>query len=508
MLLALPERMANTSTAPQEAQKSTAARVLLVATEADPTPEWVAPDGRPLELSRVSSVATAAARLASAAPDVVVVDSSLAAAERHALPRLRRVLGHAGILVLAEGYTADVARLMEELSGSVCLLPADAPARVQARLVWLVAERSGLARDLAERVAELESRTAELEESRARFRDVIERNADAIVVVDHLGIVRFANGMAAELFRTPRDELPGTPFGFPVVLGETTELDLPYGAEARVVEMRVVESGWEGETAYIASLRDVTDRKRSEEAARNLIREQAANRAKSHLLAVISHDLRTPLNAIMGYAQLLQMGLPDRLSEAGNERVERIRSSAMHLLFLIDELLSFARLDAGREEVRIADVEARAIVADVAAVAEPLAAERQLALRVAVPDGPVAMRTDPDRLRQILLNLVGNAIKYTESGEVALELEQPADGKVRFRVRDTGIGIDACDLERIFEPFWQVAPGQRSREEGTGLGLSVVRGLVRLLGGEISVESELGRGSAFSVLLPREDVRE
>jgi signal transduction histidine kinase len=662
-------------------KKGGAVQALLVTHAPEPA-AWVDADGTPFRISVEPSLAAAAARLRTHPVDVVVLDMHVAAAEPGELSRLREGLGRAGLLLRADGYPDDVPDLLQRLGGAACLLPSGAPAPVQAQLVALAAERARLA-------GELEDRVEELERSRFRFRDVIERNADAIVVVDREGVIRFGNAMAAEMFRSRRDDLPGTAFGFPVVAGETTELDLLHPGQSRVVEMRVVESEWEGETAYIASLRDVTERKQAEEAARRLIREQAAraaaeasarrfrflakasallslpleytetlatlarlcaaevadwaviyvvgsdgvverlevahrdpekaeavralrdhpiqpegphpvlevlrtrspllvttiddarlrsfaqdephlellrrlgvesfmvvplvardreigaiglissdpgrlfgeedlaqandlafraalaidnarlyreaqeaNQAKSDLLAVISHDLRTPLNSIIGHADLLALGIQEDLSDGGLQRVGRIRMAAGHLLYLIDELLSFARIEAGREELRLHDVDAGAVAREVAAVVEPLTAERGLAFDLAVPDQPVALRTDPDRLRQVLLNLVGNAIRYTEAGEVRLELRGTADGGATFRVRDTGIGIRTEHLGKIFEPFWQVDPGQRAKNGGTGLGLGVVSGLVQLLGGDVEVESEFGRGSTFTVRLP------
>lgn len=206
--------------------------------------------------------------------------------------------------------------------------------------------------------------------------------------------------------------------------------------------------------------------------------------------------------ASIGHAGLLAMGISDPLSEAGLERVERIRMSASHLVYLIGGLLSFARLEARREELQLQDVEARDVAREVASVIEPLALERGLSFHLDVPDRPLALRTDPDRLRQVLLNLVGNAVKYTEHGEVRLELCPSAEGGVAFQVRDTGIGIHPEHLPKIFEPFWPADPSQRATNGGTGLGLSVVRGVVRLLGGKVEVSSELGRGSVFTVRFP------
>jgi len=370
---------------------------------------------------------------------------------------------------------------------------------------------------------ELEKRRRQLERSEARFRDVIERNPDAQIVIDPDGMIRFANLAASRLFGRRLDELVGTQFGFPLVAGETTEVDLLAGGSARVAEMRVVLSEWEGTKAYIASLRDVTERKRAEQDARRLIREQAAraaaeelarenallyrqaqlaNQRKADFLAVVSHDLRTPLTAILGYADLLEMGVPEHIPDKSRERVGRIRTSAKHLLYLLNELLAFARLESSREQPQLQDVELSDVVREVASVMEPLAAERDLELEVVTPPHAVTMRTDPDKLRQILLNLVGNAVKYTQRGEVRLILRPPTAENIAFEVSDTGNGIAQEHLTRIFEPFWQVDSSQRSHGGGTGLGLSVVKHLVELLGGQITVSSTIGEGSSFTVSLP------
>jgi signal transduction histidine kinase len=370
---------------------------------------------------------------------------------------------------------------------------------------------------------ELEKRTRQLERSEARFRDVIERNPDAQIVVDRDGMIRFANAAAARLFGRTYDELAGSQFGFPLVVGETTEVDLFVRETPRIAEMRVVLSEWEGSTAFIASLRDITERKRAEQDARRLIREQAAraaaedlatenarlyeeahlaNQRKADFLAVVSHDLRTPLTAILGYADLLDMGVPDPLTDGCRDRVGRIRTSAKHLLYLLNELLAFARLESSREQPEIQEVDLKALTNDIAAVMEPLAAERHLEFRVELPRQPMTIRTDPDKLRQIVLNLVGNAIKYTRRGEVCLALRAAENDRVELEVADTGDGIAEQHLSRIFDPFWQVDATQRSHGGGTGLGLSVVQHLVGLLGGDVTVRSTVGSGSVFTVTLP------
>jgi PAS domain S-box-containing protein len=226
-----------------------------------------------------------------------------------------------------------------------------------------------------------------------------------------------------------------------------------------------------------------------------------ANRIKSGFLATMSHELRTPLNAMIGYAELLEMGVPDPVTPAQRAQVERIRLSAQHLLQLIEEILTFSRVEAGRERVDVEPVALRALAREVSAIIEPLAEKRGLTFRVEVPDQEVTLETDPRKVRQILLNLLGNAVKFTAQGEVSFRAERRGETMV-MEVRDTGIGIAHEHLEKIFEPFWQAETEMHARVSGTGLGLPVTRQLVELLGGRMRVTSEPGRGSHFRVELP------
>lgn len=543
---------------------------------------------------------------------------------------------------------------------------------------------------LEERIADLErelvERTAQERRTAARFHDIIDRNADAFVIVDREGRIRFANRAAAQLFGRDADALLGMPFGFPVTAGETSEVDIPHNSAPRVAEMRVDSTEWEGAPAYVASLRDITERRRMEQVSRSLFAEQAArevaeqanrrlhflletttvltssldyrdkprllaricvdhlcdwavvygldrdgeprrlavehcepskaplaeelrsipidprgihpilevirsrqsrlvtditpemltamsanpreveiarelgvasfmsvpvvardrvlgaiafvaarsenafdtsdlklaedvarraalaldnallheqaqlaNQRKADFLAVVSHDLRTPLNAILGYADLMDLGVPEPISPGARDRVQRIRSAAKHLLYLLNELLAFARLEASHEVPHMQNVDVGALMKEVAAVAEPLAGKKGLQFVVELPDEPITLSTDPDKLRQILLNLVGNAVKYTPQGEVRVSVSRSSTGMVRFVVSDTGIGIAKEHLAKVFEPFWQVRQTERSAGGGTGLGLSVVRHLAGMLGGTVSVKSKVGVGSTFTV---------
>ena len=262
--------------------------------------------------------------------------------------------------------------------------------------------------------------------------------------------------------------------------------------------------------ALISLMRSLLQARERQYQVRDLVAElgrarreaEAANLGKTEFLAVMSHELRTPLNAIIGYGDLLHDGISGPLAEVPKRYVGRIRESAWHLLGLIEDILAYSRIEAGKEEVEIVPVDAADVARDAAGIVEPLAAKKQLALRVRVPEVHLMIETDERKLRQVLVNLLGNAVKFTERGEVALLLERSPGGGAVFRVRDTGSGIAAHHLETIFRAFEQVDPSLTRRQQGTGLGLGVSRKLAHLLGGELSVESELGVGSTFILRLP------
>ncbi len=228
---------------------------------------------------------------------------------------------------------------------------------------------------------------------------------------------------------------------------------------------------------------------------------QEASRVKSEFISAMSHEFRTPLSAVIGYAELLELELAGPLTEKQREQIERIQTSAWHLTELIEDILTFSRMEIGREDLRHEPVELASLVGAAAAMVEPVAAKKGLAFHVSLPDQPVEVVTDAGKVRQVLVNLLGNAVKFTEEGEVWLEAGEEEEG-VFFAVRDTGIGIEPEQLDMIFEPFWQVDQSVTRKAGGTGLGLTVTRSLARLLGGDVTVASTLGVGSTFTVRLP------
>ena len=230
---------------------------------------------------------------------------------------------------------------------------------------------------------------------------------------------------------------------------------------------------------------------------------EAANRAKSEFLAMMSHELRTPLNAIGGYAQLLEMGIRGPITASQREDLERIERSQRHLLSLINDVLNFAKLEAGRVNFAIARVPISEILLGVEALVLPQLYAKGLRYVDAGECGDVAVHADEEKARQVLINLLSNAVKFTPSGgEIRVACADDEEW-VHITVTDNGAGIPADRLESIFEPFVQVDRGLTSRHEGTGLGLAISRDLARHMGGQLTAASSVGAGSTFTLTLRR-----
>lgn len=227
---------------------------------------------------------------------------------------------------------------------------------------------------------------------------------------------------------------------------------------------------------------------------------ESANRAKSEFLANMSHELRTPLNGVIGYTQVI--GRDQELSDRNRERLRVVQASGEHLLRMINEVLDLSRIEAGRMETRAAPFHLPQLLEDLIAVARPRAEEKGLVLRLTIPPGlPDLVLGDAQKVRQVLENLLGNAVKFTERGTVTLDVTPPEGERCRFHVTDTGAGIPEADQARLFQPFQQAAAG-RPPEAGTGLGLAISRRLATLLGGGITLDSRPGKGSRFTLEIP------
>jgi protein-histidine pros-kinase len=258
----------------------------------------------------------------------------------------------------------------------------------------------------------------------------------------------------------------------------------------------------------MSAIRDVTDRKRLERELRDKNAElEEAALVKDRFFASMSHELRTPLNAIIGFTGTLLMGLPGPLNVEQDRQLHIVQKGARHLLSLINDLLDLAKLGANKLELSIGNVDCNGVLDEVAATLRPSAEKKGLEFRVTLPDPPLLLRTDQRALTQIMINLAGNAIKFTARGTVALRLAPAiASGdhgrRLQFTVEDTGPGIAPRDQLTLFEAFSRGHVPGGHHLEGTGLGLHLSCNLAQKLGGEITFQSALGEGSSFRLELP------
>jgi signal transduction histidine kinase len=290
-------------------------------------------------------------------------------------------------------------------------------------------------------------------------------------------------------------------------------------ARGRPVPVLVASAMFEGSPDRgVALCIDLTERRRVQRALAERERElrdalaaaeaaraeaEQANQAKSAFLATMSHELRTPLNAIGGYVDLMDLGIRGPVTDAMREDLARIRRSQAHLLGLINDVLNFARLEAGVVRYDLAAVPVREVIAAAEAMVGPQMAARTLAYHPAEADPALLATADADKLRQVLVNLLSNALKFTDAGGSVRTWCEDAGAEVRIHVADTGRGIAPNRLASIFEPFVQVDRDLATRNEGVGLGLAISRELARGMGGDLTAVSEPGQGSTFTLTLLR-----
>lgn len=380
-------------------------------------------------------------------------------------------------------------------------------------VLLLLRQRGGLRRQvasLAHDVEGLNDRLWNLADSEERYRSLIEAQGDLIVRRDGVRIV-YANRAYASLFGAGEQDLVGSEMllpqlaSRPLVLleGGARSFDeclATYEGERWISWVETAVPGPDGRTLIQRVGRDISARIASEDAlVEARARAEAANEAKSRFLATVSHEFRTPLNGILGMADLLTDTGPDAEQAT---YVAALRTSGEALLALVDDILDFAKVEAGKLELVAEPFDMAQLVETVAELMAPRAQAKgiELAAHIA-PNLPARLVGDRDRLRQILLNLVGNAVKFTEAGGVGLSLARAGE-HLEITIADTGPGIPADRLETIFGEFEQLDHGSLAGQTGTGLGLAIVRRLARLMGGEVRAESRLGDGATFRVTLP------
>ncbi len=372
-----------------------------------------------------------------------------------------------------------------------------------------------------------------LRASNERSRTIVETASDAYVEMDEHGLIADWNRSAEAMFGWARDEVIGRELASVIIpeelraahrhaltrylahgegrtLADRLQIDaIRRDGDRFPVEVALWEISSGTSRSFNAFVRDMSQQKATEEALASA-RDQAveASRMKSEFLANMSHEIRTPMNAVIGLTGLL---LDTELDETQRRYTEGVRAAGEGLLSIINGILDFSKIEAGKIELEKVDLDLRELVEESVALLAGAAAAKGIDLAAwCYPNLPTAVRGDPVRLRQILVNLVGNAVKFTDHGHVVVQARplevDDASVVARFDVIDTGIGIDEASYERLFVSFSQADTSTTRRYGGTGLGLALVKRLVDLMGGEVGVESKLGRGSTFwfSVRLPRQ----
>jgi signal transduction histidine kinase len=446
-------------------------------------------------------------RLVAQHPDLIVLDINLPDTTGYDIVRqLKAAEATASIPVMhvSATFTGNAHRALGLEAGADAYLthPIDPPlflATVGALL------RAGRADDTARRIAR-------------EWVTTFDAISDAILLLDDQGIVIRCNRAAAQLLEREPPAVIGRPLR--AVAGDALAELVATMPEAKVeiemlgrwfaVTVDRVGSVEESPTPVACILADITARKQADRERETLLAEaeqarheaEMANRSKSDFLAMASHELRTPLNAIAGFVELLALGIRGPLNDAQRADLDKIRRSQLALTALIEDLLSFARIERGTVTLNVDAVVVHSVIVRVAEMIEPMAQERGVRFRCDDCPPTIRVRADDAKVQQVLLNLLSNALKFTAAGG-SVHLSCAPDGAVvHLRIADTGRGIPADKLEAIFEPFVQVDPTRARDKQGIGLGLAIGRELARAMGGEITVESVVGQGSTFTLTLP------
>jgi PAS domain S-box-containing protein len=461
-------------------------------------------------------------------PDEIIVEPARRLAKRTTLAAALSSLAMALLVLLVAqrvtepvrrltGITAEVAaqnyQRADELATS---------ARRHDELGQLARGFQTMVREVSSREASLKQAEEKLTRSEMYFRSLIESTTDVVALFDIEGNITYISPACRSVLGGPPEQYMGH-YGFTDVHpddfsrahrlfghalrrpGQIEQLELRFKQQRggwRIIEITIHNLLDNAAVAgVVINLRDVTERKRAESLAQEKDAAELANKAKSSFLASMSHELRTPLNAILGYSEMLieeaeDIGSGDLVSD-----LEKIRAAGKHLLELINAVLDISKIEAGKMELYLETFSVDRMVRDVLAIIQPLADKNANELTLCLVNDPGSMHADMTKVRQTLFNLLSNACKFTKQGRVELSANCKDDW-LEFQVKDTGMGMNQAHVAKLFQAFSQ-ADASISREfGGTGLGLAISRKFCHLMGGDISVESEPGKGSVFTVRLP------
>jgi len=381
------------------------------------------------------------------------------------------------------------------------------------------------------RVAERVQAIATLSESETRNRLITNSALDGIVTIDDDGIIVAWNPAAEKIFGFTSDEITGKSLADKIIppnlrhqhhaglqryaetgehniLGQRIEITaIRKNGEEFPVELTVTPYTIGGGQFFTGFLRDISERKSAEKIILASKEEaEIANRTKSEFLANMSHELRTPLNAILGFSQMLEI---EMFGPHGDKRYSdyatAINTSGTHLLQIINDILDISKIEAGETTVEETDIDIRKTMGICAAMVEGRAKDAENRVSIVVSENIPALRADERHVKQIVINLLSNAIKFTPAGgQVTVDARLNENSCMEIVVADTGIGIAAKDIQKVLQPFWQVAESQNRRHSGTGLGLPICKSLVELHSGDLTIDSEIGKGTTVTVSFPLE----
>ena len=454
------------------------------------------------------------------AHDVCLLDFRLGGGDGLELLRESREIGCKAPVILLTGvsdYQLDV-EAMELGAADFLVKDQITPELLERSIRYAMAQASAM--------DELQRQQEQICASELQFRCVVQSAGDAIILSDENAKVLFWNRAAEVIFGYSEEEIIGAPVevllperyrerhragferfrvtGRSQMIGTTVELE-GLRKDGTVFPLELSLASWTSGngTMLTAIIRDITERQRAEELRRAKEAAEEANRAKSASLARISHELRTPLHAIIGFTNLVLQNTAGNLSDQDIDFLERILLNAKDQLQLINGILDLSKVEAGRMDLQVERVAIDSLVRDVVKQLEAESRSPNVDVVLRLPPRVKPTRTDPQKLKQVLMNIVDNALKFTKEGTVTIDLivnttdMQP----IRIDVTDTGVGMPADRISEIFEPFRQIQTESKSHPSGTGLGLSICRSLCDLMGYRLEVNSERGRGSTFSVVL-------
>jgi signal transduction histidine kinase len=350
----------------------------------------------------------------------------------------------------------------------------------------------------------VEERTEKIEASELNYRTLLEKNADALVVVDENNTVQFVNPAAESLYGQSAEQLLGLPSQFPMARVQEMEVEVIDQEGKRILaEMRVIETIWKEKKAWLASLRDITLRKQAEEALKKANEElKKLDQMKSDFVSKVSHELRTPLTSIKNAVHLLASSKPGPI----NENQERFLLMAIRnidrLAEMVNDILDLSKIEAGKMQYHFAEIDLHPVLKHLIATFQSQADAKSLNLEMDFPKVLSTVYADQSRIEQALCNLLSNAVKFTTAGGRVILAARSTPETVEISVTDTGPGIAPNEHKQIFERFYQTENSLTNVSKGTGLGLTITKELIEAHNGKLCVESELGKGSRFSFWLP------